>query len=99
MFLNVETGFNAVRQRALEDIVIFVSSSKKSHAAGVPFLFADRHAYLATAQFPNDHAIFGWIDWDLLRRRDFRRDPEHQAKVERYLAEALIHRHLPTSAA
>jgi hypothetical protein len=64
----------------------------------VPFLFTDRHAYLTTAQFCDDLAMLGWIDWDLLRRRDFRKDPEDPAKVERYQAEALVYQHLPTSA-
>ncbi len=98
MFLNIKTGFNGVRQRPLDEIVIFVSSLTKLHANGVPFLFTDRHAYLATAQFSTDLATLSWIDWDLLRRRDFRKDAEDPAKVERYQAEALIHQHLPTSA-
>ena len=34
-------------------------------------------------------------DWTILRRRDFKRDPENPEKVERYEAEALIHKHLP----
>jgi hypothetical protein len=35
------------------------------------------------------------IDWSILQRRDFQRDPENPEKVERYEAEALIHKHLP----
>lgn len=38
------------------------------------------------------------IDWDGLRRRDFKRDPEDPSKVERYEAEALVHRHVPIGA-
>lgn len=34
------------------------------------------------------------IDWDILQRRDFKRDEEDPRKMERYQAEALIHRHL-----
>ena len=98
MFLNIKTGFNEVRKRPLDEIVIFVSSMTKLRAEGVPFLFTDRHAYLMTAQFSDDLARLDWIDWDLLQRRDFRKDPENPAKVERYQAEALIHRHLPTNA-
>ena len=97
MFLNIKTGFNGVRQRTLDEIVIFVSSLHKLRAGAVPFLFTDRHAYLAAAQFSDDLRMLGWIDWDLLRRRDFRKDPEDPAKVERYQAEALIHQHLPAS--
>jgi hypothetical protein len=38
------------------------------------------------------------IDWPLLQRRDFRRDPDDPARFERYQAEALVHRHLPLDA-
>ena len=37
------------------------------------------------------------IDWPLLQRRDFKRDPDDPAKFERYQAEALIHQHCPVS--
>lgn len=30
-----------------------------------------------------------------MQRRDFKRDPDDPRKMERYQAEALIHRHLP----
>jgi hypothetical protein len=98
MFLNIKTGYAEVRQRELGEIVIFVSSLPKLLTEKVPFLFTDRHAYLAAAQFSDDIADLSWIDWEMLRRRDFRRDPEDPAKVERYQAEALVHKHLPTSA-
>ena len=98
MFYNIKTGFNGVQRRPLDEIVIFVSSLTKLYADGVTFLFTDRHAYLATAQFSDDLAMLGWIDWDRLRRRDFRKDLEDPVQVERYQAEALVHQHLPTSA-
>jgi len=98
MFLNIKTGFNGVRKWPSEEIVIFVSSLSKLQTESVPFLFTDRHANLATARFTDDPANLGWIDWNLLRRRDFRKDPEDPGKVERYQAEALVHRHLPPSA-
>lgn len=98
MLYNIKTGFSGVRKLPLDEIVIFVSSLTKLRAEGVPFLFTDRHAYLAAAQFSDDLATLDRIDWELLRRRDFRRDPEDPSKVERYQAEALVYRHLPTNA-
>jgi hypothetical protein len=64
----------------------------------VPFVFTDRHAYLAAAQFYNDLADLSHIDWALLNRRDFKRDPNDLGKIERYQAEALVHSRLPVSA-
>jgi hypothetical protein len=87
MLLNIKTGFNGIRMRPLEEVVIFVSSLPKLQELGVTFLFTDRHAALATAQFSSDLAELGRIDWPLLRSRDFRRDPEDPGKLERYQAE------------
>jgi hypothetical protein len=42
--------------------------------------------------------MLGEIDWPLLQQRDFKRDSEDPGKLERYQAEALIHRRLPMDA-
>ena len=95
MLLNITTGFNGVPRRPREEIVIFVSSLSKLQAMDIPFLFTDRHANLATAQFLSDIPKLNWIDWSALQHRDFKRDLEDPGKFERYQAEALVHRHLP----
>ncbi len=98
MLLNIKTGFNSIQKRPMEEIVIFVSSLPTLQANGVPFVFTDRNAELATAQLSSDLAMLEWIDWSILRRRDFRRDPEDPGKFERYQAEALVHQQLPMKA-
>ena len=95
MLLNIKTGFSGIRKRPIDEIVIFVARLRSLHAKGVPFIFTDRHAALATAQFSSDLAMLNRIDWEIIRNRDFKRDPEDPGKVERYQAEALVHRHLP----
>jgi ssDNA thymidine ADP-ribosyltransferase, DarT len=99
MLLNIKTGFNGIKQRPLDEIVIFVTSLRSLHAKGIPFVFTDRHAVLATTQFSSDLGMLDRIDWTILRNRDFKRDPEDPGKFERYQAEALVHRHLPMEAA
>ena len=98
MLLNIKTGFNGVRQRQRDEIVVLVSSLPRLHAKGIRFLFTDRHANLAAAQFSADMTLLDRIDWAILRRRDFKRDPEDPGKFERYQAEALIYEHLPVDA-
>jgi ssDNA thymidine ADP-ribosyltransferase, DarT len=98
MAYNIKTGYRGVRQRPSEEIVIFVSSLPTLQSAGVRFVFTDRHAYLRSAQFSSNLADLDRIDWGILKRRDFRHDPEDPEKTERYQAEALVHGHLPISA-
>jgi len=96
MAYNIKTGRN-VRQRPSDEIVIFVSSLPNLKKNGIDFVFTDRHAYLRTAQFSTDLAMLNEIDWPILKRRDFRHDPEDPEKTERYQAEALVREHLPVN--
>lgn len=98
MFLNIKTGWNGIRQRHNDEIVILVSSLPRLKDLGVPFVFTDRHAVLNTAQFFTDLSGLAQIDWEILQQRDFKRDPEDPGKVERYEAEALIKNHVPIDA-
>jgi len=98
MFYNIKTGWGGIQQRKNEEIAILVACLHDIKKAGHPFVFTDRHAYLQTAQVFDDLAHLDKIDWIILQRRDFKRDPENPEKVERYEAEALMHKHLPFDA-
>lgn len=98
MLYNIKTGYGDVIRRANDEIVIFVSSLHRMAELGIPFLFTDRHAYTAFAEFHSDLADLDAVDWPLLRSRDFRHDPDDPGKKERYQAEALVHRHVPIEA-
>lgn len=95
MLRNIHTGWGGIRKRSNDEIVILVSSMRHLHQQGVRYLFTDSHAYYQWATFYSDLADLDKIDWPLLQRRDFKRDPDDPAKFERYQAEALIHQHLP----
>ena len=98
MLLNIKTGYNGVRQRRNDEIVILVSSLYKVRDHPIDFLFTDRHAYLQTAVFYSDLAGLSKIDWTILQNSDFKRDNDDLGKFESYQAEALIHLHMPTEA-
>jgi len=98
MMLNIKTGHGGVTRVPNEEIVIFVSSLPRVAELGIPFVFSDRHAYLQTANFYSALAELSNITWELLQRRDFKRDPDDPEKIERYQAEALIHQQVPLEA-
>lgn len=98
MLLNIRTGWGGVTKRANAEVVVLVSSLARLQEAGVAFVFSDRHAYLRSATFHTDTAALRQLDWDRLQRRDFRRDQDDPARFERYQAEALAHRHVPSDA-
>ena len=98
MMYNIYTGRGGVGQRSNEEILILVSTLPKIHNEGFEFVFTDRHAYPETARYFNDVASLKEIDWQLLQTRNFQRNPDDPAQIERYQAEALIFKHLPLSA-
>lgn len=97
MLLNIITGRNVAR-RQKHELCILVSSLPRLRDLDIPFVFTDRHAYLAKARFSSDLNDLAWIDWPRLQARIFRRDPDDPERFERYEAEALVHAHLPVTA-
>jgi hypothetical protein len=95
MMKNIHSGRGGVARRSNDEIVILVSSLPNLKSLEVPFIFTNAHAYPDWTNFYSDLAQLSEIDWPLLQRRDFKRDADDPRKMERYQAEALIHRHLP----
>jgi hypothetical protein len=99
MLMNIHTGYGGVQRRTNDEIVILVTAIPTLIAQGISFLFTDRHAYTGLARFSADPGeLPTMIDWDILRRHDFARSDDYPDKMERYQAEALVHRHLPAAA-
>jgi ssDNA thymidine ADP-ribosyltransferase, DarT len=95
MLFNIKTGYRGIQQRRNDEIAILVSSLPKLTQDQIRFIFTDRHARLATAEFFEDVERLDRIDWEILQNRDFRRDNNDLGKMERYQAEALVPVYLP----
>jgi hypothetical protein len=95
MLFNITTGYRGIQQRRNDEIAVLVCSLPKLHQDGITFVFTDRHARLATAEFFGNVSDLNRIDWKILQNRDFSRDNNDLGKMERYQAETIIHRHLP----
>lgn len=96
MMYNIHTGYRGIPKVPNEEIVVLASSLRHVHELGIPFVFTDQHAYLETAGFFRDLSQLENIDWRILQRKDFKRDPESDpGKTDRYQAEALVWKALP----
>ena len=93
MMYNIHTG-RSVTRRSNNEIVIIASSLPALQEAEKTFVFTDRHAYLMAANFYGSLENIDEIAWNLLKNRDFRRDPNDPSAIERYQAEALVHGYL-----
>ncbi len=97
MLYNIITG-RGVPQLSEDELIILVSSLRELRQNNVPFVFTNRHAFVAYAEFFDDVDLLDRVDWALLRARDFARSDADPGKVERYQAEALVHRTVPVAA-
>jgi hypothetical protein len=97
MLFNIKTGYRGIQRRQNDEIAVLVSSLPKLTEDGIRYVFTDRHARLAAAEFFDDLQNLDRIDWKILQNRDFSRDNNDLGKVERYQAGALVHRHLQIS--
>jgi len=97
MLFNITSGYQGMKRTRANDIAIIVASLRELQSQGVAFLLTDRNAALATATYANDLSGLDRLDWPRLKASDFSRSPDDPGKIERYQAEALIHRHLPTN--
>lgn len=98
MLLNIRSGRGGTTKRANEEILILVSSMHKIAELGLSFAFTDAHAYYSWSNFYNNLNDLKHIDWDIIQRRDFKRDNDDLHKFERYQAEALVYMHCPLEA-
>lgn len=99
MMLNIHTGWGGIKRRDNDELVFLVTSLPRLSHLGVDFVFSDRHAYLAAAQFSNSLADLPTrIPWQRLQARDFKKDPNDPEKVECYQAEALVYQQVPVQA-
>ena len=97
MMYNIHTGRGEVAQRNNEDICILVSNLHRVQQLGLSFAFTDRHAYPPLSRYFNSIHSLNEIDWPLLQARNFKRNPDDPEQIERYQAEALVHKHLPVA--
>lgn len=97
MLYNLKTGHN-VPSIPMSEIVVLVSSIPTLDKLELQYLLSDRHAVLAGATFSSGRAGLERVDWTILQQSDFKRDLDDPGKMERYQAEALVHRQVPVAA-
>jgi ssDNA thymidine ADP-ribosyltransferase, DarT len=80
MAYNIKTGYHGIRQRNNAEILILLTSLPKLVEDKISFIFADRHAALATARFSSSLTNLSWIDWQSLQARGL--SPEQRRSGE-----------------
>lgn len=87
------------------DIVYLMSDVERMVAAEVAYAISDRNAAKALAEFSNDVAVLGdlaaatprsdFVDWPLMRAQMWNNTPSDGERLERRMAEFLVHESVP----
>lgn len=92
MLMSICSGYRGLRRYDPSEIVIVTAPLRDLARAGIAFVFTDGHAYMQTTTYFDDLARLDRIDWDLLQSSEFRRSDEDPGRMNRYQAEALVHK-------
>lgn len=98
MQMNIVTGYRDTPRTPASEIVFLVSSVPKLDKCGHAYVLTSGHAYMEAAEFSTDATGLAKVDWALLQSKDFKRSDADPGKVERYQAEALVHRQVSVDA-
>jgi hypothetical protein len=98
MLYKIQTGHEGFPRVPADEIIILMSAVSRLVEQELPFILTDRHAYLSAAVFSPDADGLERVDWDILRARNFSRSDDDPGRIERYQAEALVHRVVPLHA-
>ncbi len=99
MMFAIEKGNVATYVEGCDDLVYLVTTAERLLESGSPVVFTDRNAVLAIASFASTiEEAEERIDWPLMRARIWRNTDDDPARVERRMAECLVHLKVPWNA-
>ncbi len=80
----------------IDPLVYLVTTADRLAQLGLPMLFTDRNAVLKTTHFTQNLAdLDALIDWPLMRATMWSNTPSEPDRMERRMAECLVHRQVP----
>ena len=82
-----------------DDLVYLVTTVERLAQLAGPMVFTDRNAVLEIAEFSSEVSrLDSLIDWDLMRATMWNNDDAHPDRMERRMAECLVHERVPWAA-
>jgi len=99
MMLNIHTGRVPTYTRGCDDLVYLVTTVERLIDLGRDPMFTDRNAAIAFAEFFTDLGELDTaIDWLLMRARMWNNTQDEPDRMERRMAECLVHQGVPWEA-
>lgn len=99
MLFTITRGNVPQYQDGQDPLVYLVTDCDQLEAAGCVSVFTDRNAYYATAAyFDGTVPLDNVVDWDLMEARSWNNTEAEPDRMERRMAELLVHERVPFEA-
>jgi hypothetical protein len=98
MLYTIKQGYSGVQQRPQNDIVFVVCHYRKIKELGLQFVFTDRNAKMAIANYYTEEADFEQLDWLSIQTKHWKSDETDIQRRDKKQAEFLVRNHVPVSA-
>jgi hypothetical protein len=99
MLGSIVKGRVSTFQGGQDEIIYLVTSTDRVRDLGLPFVFTDRNAYYAFARYSDDLAdLDEFVDWELMEGKWWNNTAAEPDRMERRMAEFLIHGSVPWGA-
>ncbi|WP_461534432.1 type II toxin-antitoxin system toxin DNA ADP-ribosyl transferase DarT [Sinomicrobium sp.] len=95
MLYMIMHGLNGVTKRPQEDIVFLVCNYEEIKNASLRFLFTDRNAKMAVANFFRSEQDFCQLAWDCIRTKYWKSDESNLERRDLKQAEFLVYHYVP----
>jgi hypothetical protein len=98
MLGSIHSGHVPVYPGGQDEVVYLVTDIDHVVGSGRPFVFTDRNAALGIAAFDRDlDRLDVLVDWPLMKGKMWNNTSAEPDRMERRMAEFLVHRHVPWS--
>ena len=95
----IHSGRVASYTAGQDAVVYLMTDIERLVAAGVEFVFTDRNAALEVARYGTDLTLLDeFVDWPLMEGKMWHSTEDQPARMERRMAEFLVHEHVPWNA-
>lgn len=99
MLGSITTGRVGTYQAGQDGIVYLVTSTDRVRELRLPFVFTDRNAYYPFARYSDDLTeLDDLVDWELMEGRWWHNTVAEPDRMERRMAEFLVHHRVPWEA-
>jgi len=97
MLFLIMNGSSGVKQRPQEDLVYLRTSFLKIQEHNLEYVYSDRNAKIAFANFFNNEKDFDKVHWEIVRKRVWKNDESNRARQDLKQAEFLVRNYVPVS--